>query len=400
MDWRKGIRESSIAARMASVFAGLLIAASLPVSLGQTQRVNQPLQFTISAESPEVIQPLPARLILHFRNVGNHPLWLYRPIRDAAAISESSLGPSPGGSTLALHLEPANAQAAAALQMPAVCTLLQPAGMPRPRLVQLAPGSNFQQTVAIHIAPAQRTGNAHEPLWGAYRISVIYGASYSNGPSINSNLGVDLWQGSIDAGPLPITLEPASAASGGSISGTVVNRQMQPDWGILVSLTDSHNRLMEQMVTGNDGGFSFSQLPYDRYWVTVRTPGSDVNTSFFEHADLSGSHPDAQLKLIMLNPEEDDAKQLAHKPVLFRIRDNAGNALGDTELQILWSNGPVLETVRTETDADGLAEANLIPGANYVTIRRRHCPKQDQLANVAAGTGIDGFAMTVGCEKQ
>jgi Carboxypeptidase regulatory-like domain len=368
--------------------ATLLLAAGPVFARGQ--RPGQDLQLTISPESPAVVEPLPIRLALNFHNSGTQTLWLYKPVRDAEAMSQSSLGPSPGGSTLIVHLQPESAPAGAS-SSPAAGTLLRTAGMPRPRLIPIPPGGSYQENVSIHIAPSGST-------WGAYQISVAYSASYSNGADIDRNLGIDVWQGSVSSNPVSIQLQPPSATNEGSISGTVLSREMQPDWGILVSLSDSNEHLVEQTLTGNDGGFSFSQLPYGRYWVTVRTPGANFNTGFFEHADVSPSDPAANLRLIMLSPEDsDDAKQILHKPVLFRIKDDTGNPVGGAELAILWSNGPIMETLKTETNDGGLAEINLIPGSNYVTIRKRGCPKQDEMANVAAGPGMDGFVMTFHC---
>lgn len=377
----------------------LMLTFARQALFGQAQAAGQELQLSISAESPAAVEPFPVRLILHFHNSGNKPLWLYKPVRDAAAMSQSALGPNPGGSTLAVHLEPEAVPQGSQSVNPALGTLFRPVRMPHPRLISVAPGGNYLETLAIHIAPAvRRTGNASAPIWGTYRIVAAYTASYSNGAATNRDLGVDVWQGSVSSNPVLIQLQPASAV--GSISGTVLNRQMEQDWGILVSLSDVNEHVVDQTLTGNDGGFSFSHLPFGRYWVTVRTPGSETNTGFFEHADLSASSPDAKLKLIMLPTEEDDAKQMLHRPVLFRIRDNAGNPLPGAELDILWSNGPVMESLKAKTNEDGLAEINLLPGSNYVTVRRRNCPKQDQMVNVDSGPGIDGFSIVSDCGKQ
>jgi hypothetical protein len=392
----------SIAAEIAVAIAALLLAAANAIPLEQTQSSTTTLQLTISPESPAIVEPLPVRLTLNFHNSGAQTIWLYKPARDAAAMSQSPLGSSPGGSTIAIHLEPQSGSSVALSSSPAVATLLRPASMPRPRLIPIPAGGSYQETVAFHIVPAsQQAGTSNGSIWGAYQVSVEYSASYSNGADINRSLGVDVWQGSVSSNPVSIQLQSASAAKDGSISGTVLNRDMQQDWGILVSLSDSNQHLVEQMVTGNDGGFSFSHLPYGRYWVTVRTPGANFNTGFFEHADISPSQAAATLRLIMLNPEDgDDAKEILHKPVLFRVRDNAGNPVAGADLKILWSNGPIMETLKAETNEDGLAEINLIAGSNYVTIRKRGCPNQDEMANVDAGTGIDGFVMTFSCQKQ
>jgi hypothetical protein len=374
--------------------AFVALAATTPVR-AQSPNGTSALAISISVESPDISEPFPARVTLHFYNAGSRPLWLYRPVRDIGARSRSALGPSPGGSTLAVHLSRADGTAS---ETPAVGTVLRTVGMPQPRLEQLTPGGSGEETVAVRISPATRAGSA-APLWGVYQLSVAYSASYANGNSLTHDLGVDIWQGSITSNAVAIQLSAAPAASSGSVSGTVVSRQMQPNFGILVSLSDANERVIAQKTTGYDGTFSFSHLPFGRYWVTVRRPGAGENSGFFEHADLSESQPQASLKMIMLSPEEYEAKELRHKPVLFRITDNAGAPVADATLAILWSSGTIMENLRVMTDANGFAVANLLPGSNYVTIRKRHCPKLDQMADVAAGRGIDGFAMTLDCGK-
>jgi hypothetical protein len=374
--------------------AFVALAATTPVR-AQSPNGTAALAISISVESPDISEPFPARVTLHFHNAETHPLWLYRPVRDIGARSRSALGPSPGGSTLAVHLSRAGGTAS---ETPAVGTVLRTVGMPEPRLGCIPPGGNSEETLAVRISPATRTGSA-APLWGDYQLSVAYSASYANGDSLARDLRVDIWQGSISSNAVTIHLSPALPASSGSVSGTVVSRQMQPDWGILVSLSDVNEHVIAQMVTGYDGAFSFSHLPFGRYWVTVRRPAATENAGFFEHADLSASQPDASLKMILLSPEEYEAKELLHKPVLFRITNSAGTPVADATLAILWSSGTIMENLRAVTDENGVAVINLLPGSNYVTIRKHHCPKLDQMANVAAGRGIDGFAMTLDCRK-
>ncbi|MGH9439967.1 MAG: carboxypeptidase regulatory-like domain-containing protein, partial [Terriglobia bacterium] len=275
------------------------------------------------------------------------------------------------------------------------------AGFPHPKLMALDPGGNATENVVIHAVPAalkSSTGSA--PLWGAYSMSVAYSASYPNGGELRKSLGVDLWAGSVSSNAVEITLRAPGESPAGFISGKVVNHEGLAEAGILVSLTDNDEHLLEQAVTGFDGGFRFDHLPFGRYWVTVRRLGADDDTSFFEHADLSSAQPDAQMKLIMLNQEVYEAKHVLHKPVLFRITDDAGNPVADAEIKLLWSNGPVIENAKIETDGNGLALIDLIPGSNYVTITKHHCPKVDQLANVAPGGGIDGFSITFNCGKR
>ncbi len=376
----------------------VLARAANSLAKAQTFTPAQPLKVSISTENTAITEPFPLRLILDFHNSSQNTLWLYAPLRGPASAPESNMGEARDGSTLLAHIEAAGA---ADSRTPAVGTLLRPARMPRPRLVRVTPGGDYQMRVAIHIAPATQAPPpaGPEPVLGVYTVSIAYGAFYSNGAAIDRDLGVHVWQGSLESNRLSIKLQLAPPANAGSISGTVLGRQMQPDWGILVSLSDWNERLIAQAITGNDGAFNFSHLPDGRYWVTVRQPGADYETSFFEHADISSSQPDANLKLIMLNDEEYEANQMRHKPVLFRIVDSAGRPLEGAVLDILWSSGTVMETVKAATGLDGMAETSLLPGSNYVTIQKHHCLKEDRTANVAGGAGIAGFSFSYECGK-
>lgn len=361
----------------------------------------QPLQVTISVEQTTITEPLPAQVTLHFHNSGNQPLWLYEPVRDVGEIATAPTDQNSdsGGSSLAVHLQrPAASGAGAAnATSPGVGTVLRPPGFPHPNLIQLAPGGDLQETAVIQIKPA--TG-VDGPVWGAYQLSVAYSARYSNGNDIRHDLGVNLWEGTVTSNTIQITLNPVPAANQSSIIGTAVGHDMIPDAGILVSLSNDQQQLVAQTVTAADGGFYFDNLTPGRYWVTVRREGGTEDTGFFEHADLSSSQPTAKLKLIMLNEEVYEAKRLLHKPVLFRITDVAGNAMSGVTLDILWSSGTVIDTVKADVHSDGLAVVSLLSGSNYVTLRKHGCPKEDQLADVPSGSGVGGFSFTLHCRKK
>lgn len=374
--------------------------------MAQTPAAAASLEVSISAGEGRVVAPFSLRVTLHFHNNAKRTLWLYRPVAGAGTVNGN-----PGGSSLAVHLEPAAAQSetpdtgvqhgpASPLSNPAMGTVLRISGFPHPQLMALEPGGNATENVVIHAVPSVLKSPAGSmPLWGAYTMFLVYSASYPDGAELRRSLGVDLWSGSVSSNAVEVTLQPPAVAAGGVVSGKVVNHEGQAEAGILVSLTDNQEHLITQSVTGFDGGFRFGHLPFGRYWVTVRRLGADQDTSFFEHTDLSSAQPDAPLKLIMLNQEVYEAKQVLHKPVLFSIRDGAGNPVADAQIKLLWSNGPVLENAKVETDENGLAVVDLIPGSNYATITKHHCPKVDQLANVAPGSGIDGFSITYNCEK-
>jgi len=384
----------------------------------QPPAASQPLQLAISIEESSLTEPFPARINLHFHNAGSHPLWLYTPLRDASEVNFTS-----GGSSLAVHLEPVapstpgkgaftpatpapsapptgTSAPPSGAGSPAIGTLLLSAGFPHPKLVKIAPGGDYEETAVIHITPAMlQTPNGAQPVWGNYSLSVAYSAAFSNANSINQNLGVVIWQGTLDSNSVQLVLSRPAATSSGSVSGTVLDHDMRQAAGILVSLSDWNEHPIAQIVTGNDGGFSFTNLPYGRYWVTVRRLGSAEDRSFFEHADLTASQPEARLKLILLNEEIYEEKQLQHKPVLFRITTSAGNPVENATLEVLWSSGTVINHLKQKLDSDGLAVLNLIPGTNYVTIVKHGCPKEDRTADVAPGGGIDGFSFTLECQR-
>ncbi|MDE3180073.1 MAG: carboxypeptidase regulatory-like domain-containing protein [Acidobacteriota bacterium] len=385
--------------------AFLAVALVIPATTGFAQanpamasaaraQSGEQLEVSITASDAHAVEPFPIRLVLRLHNAGKRTLWLYTPAIDASAMNGN-----PGGSSLAVHLEPEE-KAGATSSVPAMGSVLRVAGFPRSQLIPLAPGSDSTENLAIQAAPAMApTTRGQEPRWGSYRLSLVYSAGYPNGNEIRRTLGVDLWVGSILTNAVNISLAPPASSAEGMILGTVTNRNGLTLAGILVSLTDSDERLVAQSVTNPDGGFQFSHLPFGRYWITVRDLGADRDTSFFEHADLSAGEPDARMKLIMLDQEVYEANRVLHKPVLFRIDDGAGNPVADAELKILWSDGPLIQNLKIDANQNGLAVANLIPGSNYVTVSKRHCPKLDQMAGVRPGGGIDAFAFTFICKK-
>lgn len=367
-----------------SIIMLLAWAASVPFASPAQSPAAQPLQVSISAAPTGVSGSY--QLTLRFHNAGAAPLWLYEPAAEAG--SEDALA---GGSTLTAHLE------SASVTSPAVGTVLEVAGFPHPRLFAVAPGGDQSETVALRIAPGASASGAQ--YWGAYHLSVAYSASYPNGASIRSNLGLDLWSGSVMSDSVAITLSPPSSADTGEVSGEVVERDGRMAAGIIVSLTDDQERLIEQLTTDPSGRFHFAHLPLGRYWVTARRDGADDDTSFFEHADLSASSPAASLKLMMLNPEVYEGKQMLHKPVLIRVRDGSGAPVDGATAAILWSDGSVTESKKLETNQEGIISTALIPGTNYITLSKRHCHKDDQSSEIAPGGGVDSVNLTYDCGK-
>jgi hypothetical protein len=157
---------------------------------------------------------------------------------------------------------------------------------------------------------------------------------------------------------------------------------------------------MDQALTNTEGRFSFTGLPWGLYWVTARRENALEDTAVFRHAEISPAQPAATLELVMLSSEVLEPEKVLHKPVLFRIVDNLGRPRDKVGLEIIWSNGPLLDNVKGETGRDGTLAVELLPGRNFVTLRHKGCPKQDYRADVAPGDGIDGFKLVFECAKQ
>lgn len=394
----------------------LAATASLLLGLAVSQANGQePLKLLISIESPNVTEPLAARVTLHLHNSGQAPLWLYRHARDPVALREAALSRpesgaeareyTSGGSSFIVHLEPVGSGNASAGASPASesahGTVLESVGLPHPKLVKLAPGEDSEEGCVIRLYPAVVSANGKEqPFWGHYRLSVTYKAEYSNAEAVTRDLSVTVWHSEAASNAIDVDLEPPPATAEGSVAGMIGDEEKHPLAGVLVSLSDRQEHLVSQLTTDSSGGFSFDHLPFGLYWVTARREAATVNTAMFEHVDLAATSPAGNIDLLLLPPETYEPKQMLHKPVLFRVTDTAGQPLGDVTLEIVWSSGTVLETVKGETSDDGTAALDLIPGRNYVTLKRRGCGKQDQRVDVAEGDGIDGFQLAFDCSRK
>jgi hypothetical protein len=362
------------------------------------------LKLVVSLEQPVIAEPSPARVALHLLNGGQVPVWIYRraqPPRSGFPLptEEGVATPSTGGATVTVQLEPAGSAASQKIRTPGHGRILRFVGMPKPRLMSIAPGDDYEEKDTLQLAPAR--GEDDQPIWGRYRLVVTYRASYSNGEEIQRILDVKLWQGELTSAPLDIELRPASAHARGSVKGSVIAPDGRTIPNALVSLSDEQGHLMNQTSTDMDGRFSFTQLLPGIYWLTVRRRHVTEDTTVFLHVELTAAQPAATPQIVMLPPETYDPQKVLHKPVLFRVDDSAGQPLSDVELEVIWSNGPVLDNVKGRTGADGIAVLNLIPGRNFVTLKRHGCPKQDERADVAPGQeGIDGFKMVLDCAKK
>jgi hypothetical protein len=207
-----------------------------------------------------------------------------------------------------------------------------------------------------------------------------------------------LWQGGITSNTIEIELQPP--AGEGSVAGTVLGTEGRSLVGVLVSLADQEDHLVDQVLTDSEGRFSFASLPVASYWVTVRRPEFTEDTTVFRHLALTPAAPAGEIEFILLPREIYEPQYLLHKPVLFRVMDNTGQPLDKASLEAMWSSGTVLDKVKDETGEDGTAVLELIPGRSFVTLKRRGCPQEDHRVDVGSGAGIDGFKLTLGCTKK
>jgi len=381
----------------------------------QTSSGTQPLKFLVSVEQQSITAPFPLRLALHLHNSGQVPVWLYRHAQDPDTLRQMVATPmteeeeqkanrTTGGSTLVVRLEPAEeplAQPGGAAQIvvPAEARVLTNVGFPHPSLVKLRPDEDYEEKAVIRVSPAHaRVGGRDEPLWGRYRLTGTYAAKYSNGDEVSPDLGVALWQGEVASNTISLELTPPPASSQGSVAGTVKGSENQPASGALVSLSDRQEHLIDQVLTDLEGRFTFDHLPLGLYWITVRRPTVSVETTTFRHVELTSLAPSGTIELLLLPPETYEPKQVLHKPVLLRVVDSAGQPAVGVTVESTWSSGTVLDNVKGETTDDGTLSLNLIPGRNYLLMRQRGCPKEEQRVDVRQGSGMDNCKLVLACK--
>lgn len=360
------------------------------------------LKLLLSVEQQDIAAPFPARVTLHLHNAGDETVWLYRHARGKLPaprllLEEDTGRQSTGGSLLAVKFEPENA-GQIAISNPAQGMPFDGVGLPKPKLVRLAPGEDYEEKTSIRVTPA--LSDVQKPIWGTYRLSLTYKAQYSNAAEIQRNLGLTVWQDEVASDTIEIQLHPRSPNSRDQVSGTVNTPDSVLVRDAIVSLTDQAEHLVEQTTSDPEGRYSFFNLPPGLYWVTARRDGVTEDTAVFRHVQLTPAEPSATQDLVLVPPEVYEPKKMLHKPVLFRVTDSAGRPLDRVGLEATWSNGPVMDSVKGETGDDGATTLELIPGRSFVTLKRRGCPKQDERADVAAGEGIDGFEFTLECAKK
>jgi hypothetical protein len=248
------------------------------------------------------------------------------------------------------------------------------------------------------LRPALAEGQ--KPIWGAYRLTVVYAASFSNGGEFQRNLGTTLWQGELTSNTITIELRPALPDSVGVLGGSTLGPDLQPRAGVRVSLQDEQGQLIDQRVTGGDGRFSFAHLPLALYWVTGRREAATEDTATFRHEELTSATPSVNTQLVFYPQEIYEAKKLVHKPALLRVFDAAGRPLGGIELDAIYSNGQVIDDVKATTGDDGMAAMELLPGRSSVSLKRRGCAEQVERADVTAGIGVENFKFVFDCVKK
>ncbi|HXH48591.1 MAG TPA: carboxypeptidase-like regulatory domain-containing protein [Terriglobia bacterium] len=364
------------------------------------------LKLLISVQQQSIVAPNPVRATLHFHNSGSQTIWLYQPV--VSEIPGDRLGlisPSPegrrpgesyGGSLLDIQLVPQNAPAGDVADAVGSGFAMAPDALPYPKLVRLAPGDDYEEKVSIHVEPAgAKAGAGGHPVWGPYKFSVVYSADYSNAESLARNINANLWQGQATSNTVNIELRPPSAQ--GSIEGSAVDSFSRPYGEALVTLSDDDQNAIDQLFTDGEGRFSFAHLSAGLYWLTLRAPGADHDTSVFRHVDVDATGSPATADIMMLPLEPNKPDRMLHKPVLYHIVDNQGHPIAKVRIAILYSAGNLIENVKAQTGDDGFAAASLIPGTIYVTLQTAGCKKEDRRADVVPGPGVDGFKFTYDC---
>jgi hypothetical protein len=369
----------------------------------QGKAAETSLKLLVSVEEQSIVAPFPARVTLHLHNAGSETVWLYRHARaklpEPMRLSEGETGPqqTTGGSILTVQLEPAS-PGQVTISNPAQAEGLQTVGLPKPALVRLAPGEDYEEKAAVRLTPA--LSDLQKPLWGAYRVTLTYQAQYSNAEEIQRDLKTTAWQGEVSSNTIGVQLLPPTPDSRGEISGRVDTPDSVPIREAIVSLTDKSERLVEQTASDPDGQYSFSELPPGLYWVTARRHGATDDTAVFRHVDLTASQPSATQDLVIIPQEIYEPRKMLHKPVLFRVTDNAGTPMDRVSVQVTWANGDLVDNVKGETGGDGTVALELIPGRNFLTLKHHGCPNQDERADVPPGGGIAAFEYTFDCAKK
>jgi hypothetical protein len=313
-------------------------------------------------------------------------------------LEENQPAKTSGGSTVEVSLLPADVQAAQSVVTAAGATTLEYVEMPKPRLIKLAAGGDYEETAIVHLQPALADGQ--KPIWGNYQLTVKYAAIYSNGDIFTNSLGANLWQGEVSSNAIAIDLRPPLPDAIGVLNGTAVGQDLQPRAGVRVSLSDAQGEVINQQVTEGDGRFSFDHLPMALYWVTGRREDAAQDTVTFHHQELASSLTSASVQLAFFPVDSDNPKKYVRKPVLIRVFDLHRQPLGGVELDAVYTNGQVIDDVKAVTSDDGTVAMELIPGRNSFSLKMHGCTEQGDRADVAPGAGVDAFRLIYECVKK
>ncbi len=359
------------------------------------KKVANPLELRISLEASSVTEPRPARVKLEFKNIGDQTLWLYHPVRRAGPGSR--LSNAGDASSLKVNLTPAGNRRAQS--RPGASGVVSAIGVPHPKLFRVPPGGEASEDVLLHLSPARAESQGmRNPLWGAYQLSVIYRARFSNQADILKETGLKLWNGKIGSNTVPVTL--AASGGQGSIKGAVANSISQPLPNSIVTLATAHEDPLDETRTDAGGNFAFRNLPWGLYWAFARQRSRRTENLVYRHAVLSAAAPTARLELMLIPKPAYNAKRLMRKPVLLRAVGGSGQPLSGVRIEALFANGRVVETIEGLTGPDGTLALGLIPGRNIITLRRPGCRSKVRLANVSYGAGVDGFEFHFACRKK
>ena len=374
-----------------------LAGASLSGQAGPAVAQANGLRLVLSLDSSSLTFPFPARETVHLVNRGTKPVWLYHRARatDVGAGLRPALTENPPaeGPMLAVHFAAAKGDSERGEG-----AVLEPTGLPHPHLVRLGPGEEYAEKEVIQVSPAAESKDGKgAPIWGRYRLSVTYRAKYSNADEIARVTGVQFWQGEVASEAVEVELRPPAGT--GSITGSVVGPDNQRVTNALTSLTDEEERLIGQERVDFDGRFAFSNLPLGSYWVVVEREPRKEQTAVFRRLTLTAESPAASFDFVLSPLEINEPKQMLHEPVVIRVTNPAGHPLADTSLEATWSSGEVMDSVKGKTDREGLATLELIPGPNFITLRRKGCPAGDQRVVVEGSGVVEGFNLVEECSK-
>ena len=125
----------------------LLLFLPLPAPLQAEVGVPQDsLKLIVSVEQPVTRAPYPIRLTMHLLNSGAESVWIYRRARSRTN----------DGSVLTVNLEPIAAEGSAEITTPAKGIVFESVALPRPKLVEVAPGGDYSEKVTLKAFPALR----------------------------------------------------------------------------------------------------------------------------------------------------------------------------------------------------------------------------------------------------